>query len=180
MNIAFHPFSLFLFICLIVSCVGCITANETKTSQNLSSHDCKHHSICTEGATSSSPEDLIPHENETPSLNDYGCSYDNFSTTIEIGKTYIYENQNTDIHSHFKILQVLSANTALAIRYAFRDYYCDGDTLIYEEVVFFIQSKSSYADGARLRAGKYLCTGIYQYETHNGIIKTVYALDEQK
>lgn len=179
MNLSFKNIAFFLFVSFMVLHVGCVAQQRTDATHVQPSHEA-HHAICLEGATAISQEASSTQEEAYDWLNDYACCYDDFSTTIEVGKTLLYENRGTPIASHFKIFQVLSDNTALAIRHSNREYY-DGELReVYEEAIFFIHSVSPYADGVRLRDGKYLCTGIRQYTALNGTVKTVYVLEEQK
>jgi hypothetical protein len=180
MNLSFKSIAFVLFVSFMVLHVGCVAQQRADVAQAQPSHE-EHHAICFKGATAVPQEASSTQEEEAYDwLNDYACCNDGFSTTIEVGKILLYENRGTPIESHFKILQVLSDNTALAIRHSNREYFNGELRVVYEEAIFFIHSASPYADGVRLRDGKYLCTGIRQYTALNGTVKTVYVLEEQK
>lgn len=118
---------------------------------------------------------LAPPQN---SLNLYNTLWDDFAGSIEVGKVYAYRNKGFNKKLHFHVLQVLSDDAVLIIRSRASDWIYGDLKDICEEAIFLVISKKSYADGAKLREGNYVCTGTYQYTTREALVKTVYVLKE--
>ena len=125
------------------------------------------------GCTTHTP--LAPPQN---SLNLYNTYWDDFAGSIEVGKVYTYSNKGFDKKLHFHVLQVLSDDAVLIIRSRASDWIHGDLKDICEEAIFLVISKKSYADGAKLRNGNYVCTGTYQYTTRKDLVKTVYVFTE--
>ena len=118
-----------------------------------------------------SPEERLQY------LNLVNSKWDDFSGRLEKGKTYRYSNKGFNKDLRFTVLQKLSENSVLAIRHRVTDSSFDE---ICELSVFHIISSETYADGATLRDGEYICIGTYEYTTREDRPKSVYSLVERE
>ena len=114
-------------------------------------------------------------------LNTYNSYWDDFAGSIEEGKVYHYSNKGFSPKLQFKVLQVWDKSTVLVTRHSDYGHPYEGTeyTTICEAALFLVVSDIPYADGAKLRAGDYICVGTYTYETKNKNQKTVYVLAEK-
>lgn len=111
------------------------------------------------------------------SLNLCNSEWGNFSGKLEKGKAYRYSNKGFHKNLHIKVLQRLSDTEILAYRPLLY-----GASVLDERAkhtVFHIISKETYADGASLQNGDYVCIGTYQYTTRENKPKSVYSLIEK-
>lgn len=111
------------------------------------------------------------------SLNLCNSEWDDFSGRLKKGKTYHYSNKGFHKNLRITVLQRLSDTEILAYRPTLY-----GSSIVEERAkltIFHIISNETYADGASLQNGDYVCIGTYQYTTREDKPRSVYSLIEK-